>query len=133
VLLTLRPLHEAAAWSLGRLHFDERRFDEAVRWMLHSLSVNPAQPNVRYYVALSLLESEPPNLTEALAYMERARNEGYGAVRPELFQRLGYLYRDLGRTDEAVGSLRTYMDTPTLTPDERRETQNEVTRLTNGL
>jgi tetratricopeptide (TPR) repeat protein len=133
VLLTLRPMHEAAAWSLGRLHFDERRFDEAVRWMLHSLSVNPEQPNVRYYVALSLLESEPPNLTEALAYMERARNEGYGAVRPELFQRLGYLYRDLGRTNEAVGSLRTYMDTPTLTPDERRETQNEVTRLTNGL
>jgi tetratricopeptide (TPR) repeat protein len=132
VLLTLRPRHVSASRVLGQLYFDERKFEEAIRWMEHSLSIDPDQPAVRYYVGLAHMEKDPRDPVASLASLERARDEGYGATRPEIYQRLGYLYRDSGRTAEAIGSLQTYLEAPTLAADERRETQNEIARLRNN-
>jgi tetratricopeptide (TPR) repeat protein len=131
VLLILRPNHGPGARALGMLHHDERRFAEAIRWLQHSLGLDSAQPDVEYLLGLSYLRLDPPQQSQALAYFEAARRAGYAARRPELHQRLAYLYRDMGRRSDAVASLRSYLENPNLGADERREMQNEI-RLLGG-
>jgi len=129
ILLTLRPRHAEALRLLGRLNFDERNFNAAIDAWERSLAENSDQPETRYYMGRAWLEREPADLQRAMSFLEQARDGGVAESRPDLNRRLGYLYRDLGRTADAVASLRAYLDTPDLSVDERRNTQNIMNEL----
>ncbi|MBU6159772.1 MAG: tetratricopeptide repeat protein [Myxococcales bacterium] len=129
ILLTLRPRHAEALRLLGRLNFDERNFDAAIDAWERSLNENSDQPETRYYMGRAWLEREPADLQRATSFLEQARDGGVAETRPDLHRRLGYLYRDLGRTADAVASLRAYLETPDLSVDERRNTQNIMNEL----
>jgi tetratricopeptide (TPR) repeat protein len=129
ILLTLRPRHANALRLLGRLNFDERDFDGAISAWERSLAENSEQPETRYYMGRAWLEREPADLQRALSFLEQARDGGVAEGRPDLYRRLGYLYRDLGRTADAVASLRLYRETPDLTVEERRNAENIMNEL----
>jgi tetratricopeptide (TPR) repeat protein len=129
ILLTLRPRHAEALRLLGRLNFDERNFNAAIDAWERSLAENSDQPETRYYMGRAWLEREPADLQRAMSFLEQARDGGVAESRPDLHRRLGYLYRDLGRTADAVASLRAYLETPDLSVDERRNTQNIMNEL----
>jgi tetratricopeptide (TPR) repeat protein len=129
ILLTLHPRHAEALRLLGRLNFDERNFDAAIDAWERSLAENSDQPETNYYMGRAWLEREPADLQRALSFLERARDGGVADGRPDLHRRLGYLYRDLGRTADAASSLRAYLETPDLSADERRNTQNIINEL----
>ena len=129
ILLTLRPRHAEALRLLGRLNFDERDFDAAINAWELSLVENSDQPETRYYMGRAWLEREPADLQRALSFLEQARDGGVAEALPDLHRRLGYLYRDLGRSGDAVASFRAYLETPDLSVDERRNTENTMNEL----
>ncbi len=78
--------------------------------------------------------------SEALADLERARNDGFAereesgiiGVREaaEVYERLGYLYRDLGRREEARNALNQFLRiSKTLSPVARRDIQAEIDHI----
>lgn len=129
ILLTLRPRHAGALRLLGRLNFDARNFVAAIAAWELSLVENSDQPETRYYMGRAWLEREPADLQRAMLFLEQARDGGVADARPDLHQRLGYLYRDLGRSSDAVTSLGAYLLTPDLSADERRNTQNIINEM----
>jgi tetratricopeptide (TPR) repeat protein len=129
VVLTLQPNHAQAAWTLGKVAFDRRDFDEAIVRMSHSLSIDPKQPETNYFVGLSYLGYNPPRNAEALPYFQKAREGGLEATRPEVLQKLAYTLRDLGRRAEAASALKEFVDRAELPADERREMENEIQNL----
>ncbi len=129
IALTLRPDHAPASWTLGRVFFEERRFEEAIAAIEHSLAVAPEQPLAHYYAGLAYLNQPTPSPVSALGHLEAAREGGLAQRYPDIHQRLGYVYRDLNRRQDAVNSFRRYLVTPTITYDERRATENELRRF----
>ncbi|MBQ9242498.1 MAG: tetratricopeptide repeat protein [Proteobacteria bacterium] len=95
--------------------------------------------SVLYFVrGLSKLKLNKPQ--EAVIDLEKARRAGYaeleesgvvGVREPaELYERLGYLYRDLGRKEEARQTLRLFLEkTTALSPSARREVQGELDKI----
>ena len=95
--------------------------------------------SVLYFVrGLSRLKLNKPQ--EAVVDLEKARRAGYaereesgvmGVREPaELYERLGYLYRDLGRKEEARQTLRLFLEkTTALSPSARREVQGELEKI----
>ena len=95
--------------------------------------------SVLYFVrGLSRLKLNKPQ--EAVVDLEKARRAGYaeleesgimGVREPaELYERLGYLYRDLGRKEEARQTLRLFLEkTTALSPSARREVQGELDKI----
>lgn len=129
ILLTLRPAHAGASWTLGRVHYEERKYQEAIDSLEYSLSLDPEQPQAHYVAGLSYLRIEPPQPETARAHFEAARDGGYGAREPELFQKLAYVYRDLNQREDAAQALESYLEFANLPYDEQREMENEVRRL----
>jgi tetratricopeptide (TPR) repeat protein len=129
VFNTLRPTDARGWWAIGQVFFEQRRWVEAIDMMQRSLALNPDQPLVHYSAALAALNLEPRDNVAAAQHLEIARDGGVGRQRTELYQKLGYVYRDLGRPQDAVATLREYLNRATLTYDERRETENEIRRL----
>ena len=128
-VLTLRPLHSEAAWTLGRVHFEERSYSRSIEAFEFSLSLDPEQPQVHYEAGLAYLRLEPADRESAVGHFERAIEAGYGQEDPELFQKLAYVYRDLGRRDEAADALELFIEHGDLSYDERRESENEILTL----
>ena len=129
-VLTLRPEHVEAAFAIGRVHYRERDYADAIESFEFSLSLDPAQPAVNYEAALAYLRLEPPAREQAVAHFEQAREAGYGTVDPELFQKLGYTYRDMGDRAKAADALEAFIEhSPNLPYDERREMENEIQTL----
>ena len=128
-VLTLRPVHAEASWTLGRVHFDLREYNDAIRLLDHSLAIDAEQPEVHYQAGLSYLFREPVDLQAALGHLEAARDAGYGLQRPELFQKLGYVYRDLRRNADAAAALESYLEHANPPYDEAREMRNEIDLL----
>lgn len=129
ILLTLRPDHAPAAWTMGRVFFEERRWQDAIANIEHSLAVDPAQPLANYYAGRAYLNLTPPDPQAAVRHMEVALAGGLDERHPEIHQQLGYVYRDSNRRPEAIGAFRNYLATPTITYEERRATENEIRRL----
>jgi tetratricopeptide (TPR) repeat protein len=129
IALTLRPRHAPASWTLGRVFFEERRWQEAIESIEHSLSIDPAQPLANYYAGRAYLSLTPPNTEAAVIHLEAALAGGLAERHPDINQRLGYVYRDTNRRPEAIAAFRNYLATPTITYEERRATENEIRRL----
>lgn len=127
--LTLMPEHASASLTLGQVYFDNRRFAAAIAAMERSLELDPNQPGVHYSIALASLRSEDADLEKARVHFEAARDGGHASMRPDLYRRLAYVYRDLGQREMAVEMLEEYLETSTLAADEARETENEIARL----
>ena len=77
---------------------------------------------------------------DALKYLEAARDRGFvennsseiqGVREPaEVYERLGYLYRDMGRKDDARKSLNLFLEKSTsLSPSARLEVQREIDKI----
>ena len=128
-VLTLRPDHVEAAFTLGLVHKEQRNFSDAIESFEFSLSLNREQPEVNYEAALAYLRLEPPGREEAVVHLETAREAGYGIEEPELFQKLAYVYRDLGDWEKAAAALESFLEHSQLTYDEQRETENEIRTL----
>lgn len=128
-VLTLRPDHAEAAWTMGRVYFEQREWDDAVASLEKSLELAPAQPLAHYYAGMAQLNRAEPLPERALEHLAAAVELGVGDNRPDVFQRIGYIYRDLGQREQAVESFRAYLELPNLSYDERRETENEIRRL----
>jgi tetratricopeptide (TPR) repeat protein len=128
-VLTLRPTHIEAAWTIGRVHYEERSYSDAIGSFEYSLTLDPDQPVVHYEIALAYLRLEPMAREEAVVHFEAARAAEFGIEEPELFQKLAYVYRDLGRREDAAAALEAFMEHGSLSFDERRETENEVLTL----
>ncbi len=76
----------------------------------------------------------------AVKYFEAARDRGFaelsdsdiqGVREPaEVYERLGYLYRDMGRKEDAKKSLRLFLDkSQSLSPSARLEVQREIDKI----
>jgi len=128
-VLTLRPDHAEAAWTMGRVFFEQREWEASVEMLEKSLALSPSQPLAHYYAGMAQLNRAEPQPEAALAHLTSAVEQGAGATRPDLFQRLGYVYRDLGQNEQAIESFRAYLEQSELSYDERRETENEIRRL----
>ena len=128
-VLTLRPEHVDAASTLGLVHSRERQYREAIQSFEFSLELNAEQSWVHYESGLAYLRLEPPAREEAVVHFEAAREAGYGLEDPELFQKLAYVYRDLGRNEDAASALELFLEHGSATYDERRETENEILTL----
>ena len=87
---------------------------------------------------LTLLKLNKRN--EAVKYFEAARDRGFaelpdsdiqGVREPaEVFERLGYLYRDMGHKEEAKKSLNTFLEkSQVLSPAARLEVQREIDKI----
>lgn len=129
IVLTLRPEHAPAAWILGRVYFEERKWNQAIASIEWSLQHDPNQPLAHYYAGLAYLNLEQPVLESALAHLEAARAGNLGERYPDVHQRLGFVYRDLGRGAEAIAAFGAYLDVPSIPYEERRATENEIRRL----
>ncbi len=128
-VLTLRPLHTEAAWTLGRVHYEQRSYTKSIEAFEFSLSLDAEQPQVHFEAGLAYLRLEPSDRESALTHFEAAIEAGYGLQDPELFQKVAYVYRDVGRRDEAADALELFIEHGDLSYDERRESENEVLTL----
>lgn len=127
---TLNPMDAGSSALLGRVYYDDREYDAAIASFLRSLELEPGQAGVHYRLGLAYLRLTPQQLEPARMHLEAAREGGFGETRPDVYQRLAYVYRDLGQYGSAADTLQAYLDSSANLPyDERRETENEVGRL----
>jgi arylsulfatase A-like enzyme/Tfp pilus assembly protein PilF len=82
--------------SVGYLHME--RYDEALRWLHSTLSVNPEHIKALANIALIYIERGDPDST--IAYLERARDVDPDNAR--MLQNLGNAYRQKGMVHEAA-------------------------------
>jgi tetratricopeptide (TPR) repeat protein len=128
-VLTLRPLHSEAAWTIGRVHYEQRNYNNSINAFEFSLSLDPEQPQVHFEAGLAYLRLEPVAREQALLHFESAVAGGYGLENAELFQKVAYVYRDLGLRVEAIAALESFLEHGNLSQDEQRETENELLTL----
>jgi len=127
--LVLRPADAEAAYLLGRVHYDDRRYDDAIASFDTAIAIADVEPRAHYFAALSYLRFTPPRLAAALPHLESARDAGFGADTPDSLQKLAYVYRDLGRFGDAADALDAFIQAANLPYDERREMENEARTL----
>lgn len=130
-LLTLRPEHAEAAWILGRLHYDEGEYEKAIAALEYSLSLEPDRGHASFMAGQAFLRLTPANLEKAREHFEAAREAGYGDSDPEMYQKLAFVYRDLGENALAAEALEAFLARARLPYDEQREMQNQI-RLLRG-
>jgi len=128
-IYTLRRDHDQAIRYLGRVYVEQRQFENAVASFERSLELNENQPLVQYDAAIAYLNLDEPDMENARRLLETARDNGLGDTRVDVYLRLGYVYRDLGQTQQAIDELTEFVEHRDAPNGERREVENEIARL----
>ena len=127
IAVTLRPLEAVNQYLLGRVYFQMRRFPEAIARLQRALALDEENADAHYFLGLAYLNERDNQ--RALPALQRAERLRVGETRPDLFLRLGYAYRDLGQGTQAAAAFRAYLDNARVSPNERREIENQIRRL----
>jgi tetratricopeptide (TPR) repeat protein len=131
--LVLDPQNAAAAAELGEIHYRQERFQRAIELWNRSLRIDPGQAEIHYRLGSTYYNRlDEPEL--AVRHLEQAIEMGYGNHEPEIYQMLGYLYRDApGRSHDgqAITMFRRYLESGAADQnrDLRIEVENQIRRL----
>jgi Tfp pilus assembly protein PilF len=92
------------------------------------LKTDNSRAEAHYKLGMSyLLENERRDAAQAL---QKAIHHGYD--RPDVYEKLGYIYKELGRNQEAVDSFKKFLkqsNPSSLATETRREILNQIEAL----
>ena len=120
--------------------YESNRIDECLK-QIASLEENEGiAPNSKILFIKGVVFLKNNQRKEALVALEAALNEGFadledsgiiGVREPaEIYERLGYLYRDMGKRDEARKYLSLLLEkSKTLSPAARSDIQNDIDKI----
>lgn len=80
-------------------------------------------------LATALLLQEPPDQDAAMGALKQGVERDTERRHPGLHKQLGYLYRDAGRSEEAIAALTAYLKTATAKARDRRAVEQEIEAL----
>ncbi|TXD35317.1 tetratricopeptide repeat protein [Lujinxingia vulgaris] len=126
--LELKPDMVEARFALGEANFREQNYADAIEHYSGALEKSPERPLAQYQYGMALIYEGQRE--QGARHLQQAIRFGYD--NPEIYRRLGYLYRELNQRAQAVESFKTYLrETANLTvPDAtRREMLQQIEEL----
>ncbi|RDV37989.1 tetratricopeptide repeat protein [Bradymonadaceae bacterium TMQ3] len=126
--LELKPDMVEAQFALGEANFREQNYPGAIEHYSAALEKAPERPLAQYQYGMALIYEGKRE--QGARHLQQAIRFGYN--NPEIYRRLGYLYRELNQRAQAIESFKTYLrETASLTvPDAtRREMLQQIEEL----
>ncbi|MFB6264061.1 MAG: tetratricopeptide repeat protein [Bradymonadaceae bacterium] len=126
--LEIDPDMPEALLALGYADFKTQDYESAIDHLERALDKEPDHPKAQYKLGMSLIYTEQRR--EGAEHLQRAVEYGY--ENPEIYQTLGYLYKELGRQQLAVEAFKSFlrqMPKEKLSTSTRRETLNQIENL----
>ncbi|TXD32261.1 tetratricopeptide repeat protein [Lujinxingia vulgaris] len=126
--LELKPDMVEAQFALGEANFREQNYPGAIEHYGAALEKNAERPLAQYQYGMALIYEGKRE--QGARHLQQAIRFGYD--NPEIYRRLGYLYRELNQRAQAIESFKTYLrETANLTvPDAtRREMLQQIEEL----
>ncbi len=104
--LELAPDSVEAQLAMGESDFRDKAYESAITNYKKALEREPKKPDAQYKLGMALLYTD--RRQEAAQRLQLAIKYGYDD--PEVYKRLGYLYRDLGQRSDARASFTKFLE-----------------------
>jgi tetratricopeptide (TPR) repeat protein len=103
--LELAPENVEALVAMGEADFRDQDYEAAIKNFTKALSKTPKRPAAQYQLGMAHIFQK--NNRDGARHLQLAVKYGYAD--PEVYQTLGYLYKDLGRRPEARTAFKTFL------------------------
>jgi len=121
---------DAIPWFLtGEALMTLKHPEKAEGFYREALARQPALIRAYERLATALLLRERPDQDAAIAVLIKGIATDKAGKAPALHRQLGYLYRDVGKTDEAVAALDAYLKAAPARAPDRRAVKQELRAL----
>ncbi len=126
--LEMEPENPEALLSIGALNFSNGNYDAAIENYVQALEDDPEHPQAQYELGMSYVYTNQDQ--DGARHLQLAVRYGYD--NPEIYQTMGYLYRELGQRSDAVESFKTFLresDMEQMADSTRREMLRQIQDL----
>jgi tetratricopeptide (TPR) repeat protein len=103
--LELAPQMNEALIAMGEVDFRERNYKGVIENLTKALSRNPEHADAQYRLGMSYVYEGDRNL--GVRHLQLALRHGYD--NPDIYRTLGYLYREMGQSQQALTSFQTFI------------------------
>ncbi len=103
--LELAPENVEALVAMGEADFRDQDYDASIKNFAKALSKTPKRPKAQYQLGMAHIYQKSNR--DAARHLQLAVKYGYKD--PEVYETLGYLYKDLGRRPEARTAFKTFL------------------------
>jgi len=126
--LQIDPESLSARLARADILFEEENYDDAAQMYRKVIEKDDSRAEAHYKLGMChLYENERSRAARAL---QKAIRHGY--EQPDIYEKLGYIYKELGQNQEAVDAFETFLkksDPSSLATETRREILNQIERL----
>lgn len=103
--LELAPQMVEARVAMGNLNFREKQYEEAIDHFQRALKRQPELAEVQYRLGMALMYNNQE--LKGAEHLQLAVRHGYED--PKVYQTLGYLYKRMGKRQQAIDSFKKYL------------------------
>lgn len=104
--LEINPEQIDALVAMGEADFADKNYDGAIKHLTRALGKNPEFADAQYQLGMSYLYLKDSK-SGAIHLQQAIR---YGFKDPEIYRTLGYVYKDLGQSQQALKAFRTFWE-----------------------
>ena len=125
--LEREPDNPEALYVAGLLAYEENNYDAAIDHLRRVVDDDESLADAQYRLGMSYIYRDRDQ--EGVRHLQQAVRHGYED--PQVYRTMGYLYRDLGRTNDAIDAFRSFLREADddIADSDRREMLRQIERL----